>query len=159
MLERVVGALRGSGVRKIVVVLRPGDAEGRALAESLGVRVVEAENPDEGRAASVRAGLRAIPEDADGVLFALADQPFLESCDFDTLLARFERGDVGIVYATYGGERGSPVLFAARYRGELLELRGSEGGRVVLRRHGAEAAGVPLPPERGRDVDRPEDLR
>ena len=79
MLERVLAALRSSSVREIVVVLRAGDADGRRLAESVGVRAVHAEDPDEGRAASIRAGIRALPEDSDGILFALADQPFLES--------------------------------------------------------------------------------
>jgi molybdenum cofactor cytidylyltransferase len=159
MLQSVLAALRSSRVRRVVVVLREGDEEGRRLAESLGARAVDAEDADEGRAASVRAGLRALPEPSDGVLFALADQPYLETEDFDALIACFEEGDAGIVHAVYAGDRGSPVLFATRYRPELLALRGRDGGRQVIRRHIGDAAGVDLPPERGRDVDRPEDLR
>jgi molybdenum cofactor cytidylyltransferase len=145
-------------VRQVAVVLGAGDERGRALLDSIGVRAVEPESPDEGRAASVRAGLAALPPDAEGVLFALADQPFLEPEDFDALIERFERGDVGMVHATYDGERGSPVLFGVAYRAELEELRGSEGGRAVILRHPHDAVGVPLPPERGRDLDSPEDL-
>ena len=158
MLQRVLATLRSSRIREIVVVLREGDEDGRRLAESVGVHAVHAEDPDEGRAASVRAGLRALPEDADGVLFALADQPFLESGDFDKLIVAFAEGDAGIVYAEYAGAWGSPVLFAARYREELLRLRGEEGGRLILVRHAAHSLGVSLPPDRGKDVDRPEDL-
>ncbi len=158
MLERVLATLRSSRIREIVVVLREGDEDGRRLAESLGVRAVHAEDPDEGRAASVRAGLRALPEDSGAVLFALADQPFLEPGDFDKLIAAFAEGDAGIVYAEYAGARGSPVLFAARYREEMLRLRGEEGGRLILVRHAAHSLGVGLPPDRGKDVDRPEDL-
>ncbi len=158
MLERVLAALRSSSVREIVVVLRAGDADGRRLAESVGVRAVQAEDPDEGRAASIRAGLRALPEDSNGILFALADQPFLESVDFDRLIVAFAEGDAGIVYAEYEGARGSPVLFASRYREEILRLRGEEGGRLILDRHAASSLGVRLPPDHGKDVDRPEDL-
>jgi molybdenum cofactor cytidylyltransferase len=155
---RVVEALRGSRVREIAVVLRRGDEEGRALVQGRSVHVAEPEDPDEGRAASVRAGLRALPPDAEGVLFALADQPFLEPHDFDALIDRFAQGDAQIVYATYGGQRGTPVLFAAAYRAELEQLRGSEGGRTLILRHAEDAVGVPLSIERGRDLDLPEDL-
>jgi molybdenum cofactor cytidylyltransferase len=158
MLARVVRALARSRVRRTVVVLRPGDEAGHRLAAQLGVPAVEAESAREGRAASVRAGLRAVGEEADAVLFALVDQPFLEAGDFDALIERFARGGAGIVYPTYARDRGSPCLFARAYREELLRLRGSEGGRVVLGRHEEDSAPVALPPERGRDVDSPEDL-
>jgi molybdenum cofactor cytidylyltransferase len=158
MLERVVGALRLSLVREVVVVLRPDDRPGADIVARLGVRIATVEGPERGREASVRAGLELLGEKQDGVLFALADQPFLEPCDFDRLIDRFARGEAGIVHATYGGERGSPVLFGAAYRPELLALGAGEGGRVVVRRHPEDVVGVALPPERGRDVDRPGDL-
>ncbi len=158
MLDRVVSALSRSGVRESLVVVAQGDEEGRQRAASLGTRPVLAEDPHEGRAASVRAGVRALRADCEGVMFALADQPFLLPGDFGALVARFERADAGLVFATYAGRRGTPVLFSTSYRDELLALRGREGGRVVLARHAADAADVPLPPERGRDVNRPEDL-
>ncbi len=158
MLVRVVRALRESRAREVAVVLRSEDAVGRAALKPLGVRLLEAEDPDEGRAASVRAGVRAAAPEAEGLLFALADQPFLEPHDFDALIAAFARAKGGIVHASYAGQRGSPVLFAARYRDELLALRGSDGGRALLRRHSEEACAVELDVGRGRDVDRPGDL-
>lgn len=156
MLLRVVRALKASRVERIVAVLRPGDGEARRLLQEEDVPCVWAEDPEEGRAASVRAGVRALPSH-HAVLFALADQPWLEAGDFDRLLE--VAGSAGIVHASYGGERGSPVLFAARHRDALLELRGAEGGRSLIRRHPDDAAGVELDPARGRDLDRPEDLR
>lgn len=156
MLLRVVRAVKASRVERVVVVLRPGDEAARALLQGEGVSSVWAEDTEEGRAASLRAGVRALPSD-HAVLFALADQPHLESRDFDRLLEA--AGQAGIVHASYAGERGSPVLFAARYRDALLALRGAEGGRVLIRRHPDDTRGLELDPARGRDLDRPEDLR
>jgi CTP:molybdopterin cytidylyltransferase MocA len=156
MLLRVVRALKASRVERVVVVLRPGDETAGALLLEEGVSRVWAEDPEEGRAASLRAGVRALPSD-HAVLFALADQPWLESGDFDRLLEA--AGRAGIVHASYAGERGSPVLFAACYRDALLALRGTEGGRVLIRQHADDTVAVELDPERGRDLDRPEDLR
>jgi molybdenum cofactor cytidylyltransferase len=158
VLVRVVEALRSSRVHTIAVVLRPGDQEGKALLAGLDVKWVETEDAEEGRAASVRAGLAALSREAEGLLFALADQPFLLAEDFDALIERFARHDVGIVYAAYAGQRGTPVLFGAAYRSELQRLRGAEGGRVVILGHPDDAAAVALPPGRGLDLDRPEDL-
>jgi molybdenum cofactor cytidylyltransferase len=158
MVLRVVRALRESRVEHVVVVLRPGETASRAALEAAGASVVYAESAHEGRAASIRAGVRAAGPQVDGFLFALADQPFLGPGDFDALIERLGECPGAIVHACYAGERGSPVLFAGRFRGELLSLRGSQGGREVIRRHPGDATGVELEPEAGRDLDRPEDL-
>ena len=156
MIERVAQALLASAADPVVLVLRPGDEAGRAAAGRLDLPVALAEPPEEGRAASVRAGVRAAPADR-ALLFALADQPWLEAADFDRLIARAD--GAGIVQACYDGVAGSPVLFGPGYRDELLELSGPQGGRVLLARHPSEVATVELASERGRDVDRPGDLR
>ena len=158
MVVRVVRALRESRAEQVVAVLRPGDTASRAALEAAGASVVYAEGANEGRAASIRAGVRAAGPELDGFLFALADQPFLGPGDFDALIERLGERPDAIVHACYAGERGSPVLFAARFRGDLLRLRGSQGGRELIRRHPGDAIGVELEPEAGRDLDRPEDL-
>jgi molybdenum cofactor cytidylyltransferase len=158
LLERVVRALTRTSATRVFVVLAPGDAAGAELAERLGVAVAHAESADEGRAASVRAAVRAASGAAQGLLFALADQPFLEADDFERLIAELRRSPHAIVRARYDGEPGSPVLFARDYFAELLELRGREGGRSVIARHPGAVRPVDLPAARGRDLDRPEDL-
>jgi molybdenum cofactor cytidylyltransferase len=155
MLLRVVRALRASRVGGITAVLRDDDADGARALAGEGVRVVRAEAPAEGRAASVRAGVRAAAPGA-ALLFAMADQPFLEPGDFAALIAARRPGE--IVCARYAGERGTPVLFSSRYRAELLALRGAAGGREVLARNSDRVRLVDLDPAHGRDVDRPEDL-
>jgi molybdenum cofactor cytidylyltransferase len=158
LLERVVRALQATRATPIRVVLRPGDDAGVALAAKLGVPAIFAERADEGRAASVRAAVRAVAPDADGLLVALADQPFLESGDFAGLLDAFDGSRGGIVRARYAGEPGTPVVFARRFFPELLELRGRDGGRRVIAGHADAVHLVDLPPERGRDLDTPADL-
>jgi nucleoside-diphosphate kinase len=154
---RVVRALQRTSAARVSLVLAPDDAVGEALARELGVSAVPAEDPEEGRAASVRAAVRAAASDSRGLLFALADQPFLEAADFEVLFAAFRAAPDAIVRAVYAGEPGSPVLFPAACFGELLLLRGGEGGRSVVARHRERVRLVSLPPERGRDLDLPED--
>ncbi len=161
MLTWVVAALQDAGVDGIVGVLRPPDPSAEALLEELGASRAWAEPADEGRAASVRAGVRAAGREQD-LLFALADQPFLVGSDFRELIGGLigprAEGGGGIVHASYAGERGSPVLFAAAYREELLALEGAQGGREVIAAHPDELSAVELDPHRGRDVDEPSDV-
>ena len=158
LLEHVVRALADTSAARVAVVLAPGDVAGRALAERLDAVVVFAEDANEGRAASVRAAVRACSTSATGLLVALADQPFLGAADFEAIIGEFALSTRGIVRAHYAGEAGSPVLFAREYFAELLALRGREGGRTVIARHLGDLRSVELPRERGRDIDRPEDM-
>jgi CTP:molybdopterin cytidylyltransferase MocA len=157
LLAHVLRHLRPLELAGITAVLRPGDADGERIARAERAEVAWAEPADEGRAASVRAGVRAAPS-AAGWLFALADQPFLLPEDFAQLLAVARAEPSCIAHARYAGERGSPVLFGARFREELPALRGSEGGRVVLQAHPDAVRAVDLDVERGRDLDTPADL-
>jgi molybdenum cofactor cytidylyltransferase len=159
LAERVLRALRHAAVSRVSIVLAPDDGEGRALAARLGVAAVPAESADEGRAASVRAAVRAASPETAAILIALADQPFLLPADFEALLAAFRADPRGIVRARYAGVAGSPVVFARELFAELLALRGKEGGRALIAAHPELVRAVELPPERGRDLDTPEDLR
>ncbi len=158
MVVRVVRSLATAGIRDIVVVLRPDDREGPHLLAGEGVRTAIAEDADEGRAASLRAGIGATAAGARALLVALADQPFLLPEDFARLVAPFAGGRAEIVRASYAGAPGTPVLFAARFREQLLLARGEEGGRGVIARHPDAVELVALDAARGRDLDRPEDL-
>ena len=150
-------ALAATSAARVSIVLAPGDGEGRALAERLGIRALTAESSDEGRAASVRAAVRAAAPDSAAILFALADQPFLEAADFEKLFAAFRAEPRGVVRAQYGDQPGSPALFARAHFPELLELRGRDGGRALIARHAELVRSISLPMERGRDLDTPED--
>jgi len=155
LLLRSLRALLAAEVAEVCAVLAEGDLAGRDLAQACGVRAVFAA-PDEGRAASIRAGVEAWP-DAAGWLIAQADQPFLRGEDHDRLIRAF-RGGAPIVRAVYSGAPGTPVIFGRSFGAELRALSGRVGGRSVLQRHADRVTAVPLEPERGRDVDRPEDL-
>jgi nucleoside-diphosphate kinase len=89
----------------------------------------------------------------------MADQPWLSARDFDAMIDRLAERPGSIVHASYAGVRGTPVLFAGRFRDALLRLRGREGGREVMRRNSAQLCAVELDPRAGRDLDRPDDLR
>ena len=119
-----------------------------------GVRTVRNDAPGEGIASSLRCAIAALGgDDVDGVVIGLGDQPLVGSEAYRRVAA----ASSDLAYATYGGERGNPVLVGRRYWNEAMELRGDEGARVLFRRFPVVAVpcdGTGTPD----DVDTPADL-
>ncbi len=115
----------------IVVVGRQAEEVKRELGGARGKIVY---NPDweAGRSTSVHAGLRATNPNAAAAIFINADQPFLTANVVDTILQRYFQTLAPIVVPVYGGETGSPVLFARELFDELMQLTGEDGGRKIL---------------------------
>ena len=121
-----------------------------------GARIVINPAPEAGQSGSVRLGVLAA-EPGDRLLFLMGDQPFLDEATLTAILAADDGNR--IVYPTGAdGVPKSPVLFAARFRADLLALTGDEGGRQVRRRYPEACRAVRVLHERVLlDVDTPEE--
>jgi CTP:molybdopterin cytidylyltransferase MocA len=102
VLERV----RASAVEEIVVVA------GAYSLEAEGARIVECPDWERGPGASLRCGLAALPASAESAVVCLADGPTLEPDAIDRVIAAWRAGAGTLLAASYGGERGHPVLLA-----------------------------------------------
>ena len=96
--------------------------------------VTVVDQPGLGLSRSVRLGLEQLL-DCDGVLFLVADQPWLKRDSAEALAALWAQNPGKIAAMAHGGIRGNPCLFPARFYPELLELTGDRGGSAVIRRH------------------------
>jgi molybdenum cofactor cytidylyltransferase len=120
-------------------------------------RAVRNPRPEEGRSASIRAGLGALLGPPDALLLAAVDQP-LETGLVDALLAAAARewggaGDPGlprahaprlILVPVFEGRRGHPPLFNGALLPELLGVgEESEGLRAVVRRRPERVLEIP----------------
>lgn len=125
----------------IVVVGKQAEEVKRALAGTL-VQFVY--NPDwsAGRSTSVQAGLKAMNPNAAAAIFVNTDQPFLTTGVIDTILQRYFQTLAPIVVPVYGGETGSPALFARELFDELMQLIGEDGGREILKARADQAERV-----------------
>lgn len=116
-------------------------------------------NPDyaDGQATSVRVGVEwAIDRDADAVLIALGDMPWVQPETYSAVLDAYRDG-ADIVVPAYDGQRGNPVLFGARHFDALCDVTGDSGGRQLFATN--DVTRVPVDdPGVGRDVDTPDDL-
>lgn len=119
----------------VIVVLGARADKIRARAARPATFVV---NPDyaRGQTTSMQCGLRAVPPDADGVLFTLVDHPAVAPETIDALLAG--PGAALLRVPRYRGRRGHPIWFSRGLIPEFLALPETGAARDVVRAHAAE---------------------
>lgn len=132
----------GANVERIAPVL-----------DGLPVNIVIADDWEEGMAASLRAGVRAVA-DAEAVLLLLCDQPLVTTAHLQALVDAYEPG--GIVASDYGDALGPPCLFDCAYFPQLLSLSGDSGARKLLQQLPCRSI---LFPEGRYDIDDPVALK
>jgi molybdenum cofactor cytidylyltransferase len=108
---------------------------------------------------SIRAGIAVLPDEIDGAFIILGDMPLIQSATLEALKGQFIRNQGHkIVYPTYQGQQGHPVLFPARFFPTLLELTGDQGAKSLLTTYSPEVLAVPVDsPEILMDCDTRED--
>lgn len=95
------------------------------------ITVVENENWMAGQSSSLKAGVAALPDSCDGVIFLLADQPQISVHLLDTLRLAAEKGAV-VAAPMIDGRRGNPVYFNRQTFPLLNSITGDQGGRAVM---------------------------
>ena len=130
------------------VILVTGHASGRVRSEvaDLDLRAVQNPSYADGQSGSVRCGLAAVGDDAEGVMFLPVDQPGLDAAIIDRLLGAFD-GPASIIVPAFRGRRGAPVTFGRDWFARLKDLRGDEGARPLLRELAARVEEVELDSE------------
>src|SRR5207245_9375488 len=103
--EDVVERVRAAGVTEVVVVAGAYELETRG-------RVVDCPEWERGPGASLRCGLAALPENAEAAIVVLADGPDLASAAIERIVEAWRAHGDDVLAASYGGERGHPVLIA-----------------------------------------------
>jgi molybdenum cofactor cytidylyltransferase len=160
-LVRIVAeqALASKASEVIVVTGHQADLVEQALA---GLKVKFARNPDfaGGLASSVKSGIAAVHEKADGAVVCLGDMPLISAQLIDRLIETFEpdRGHL-IAVPVSEGRRGNPVLWSRRFFRELMTLDGDIGARYLIAKHAEAVAEVPVEGDSAfLDIDTPQAL-
>lgn len=144
VIETVIGNVTASRVSHTVVVLGYGWTQIFRLIEHLPVEVIVNPRPERGMISSVQWALAQMNQSVEGMLFVLGDQPLIPTWVHDTMIATFAYHPDSIVVPTYGGKRGHPALFSARFRQEILDLPTDQGLNTLLRTHPEAVREVPV---------------
>lgn len=120
LLPEVLRRVRESSVDDVLVVTGAHPLE-------TDVRVVRCPEWELGPGASLRCGLAALDEDVEAGVVVLADGPDLSPAAIDRVVAAWGDGVGEIVAASYGGDRGHPVVLARSVWGRIPD----EGARAL----------------------------
>jgi molybdenum cofactor cytidylyltransferase len=144
----------------VIVVTGHQRAEIERALGAMPVRLVH--NPDfaQGLGTSLKAGIAAVPAQAEAVLVLLGDMPRVDAPLLNRLIAAFDpdRGAL-VVVPTFEGKRGNPVLWSRRFFPDLMAIEGDVGARHLIGRYAEAVVEVPVDGVAAfDDVDTPEAL-
>lgn len=150
MLDVVCESALRAGLAPVIAVI-PSE-----VPTPSGVTRVANDQPDDGLSASLRLGIAAVPQDADGVVILLGDQPTVAPSTIRALL-NADREGRPVVASLIGDVIGPPLLLERRAFELVERTAGDEGLRGVLAAH-TELVTPFLPDDEPVDVDTPDDL-
>jgi len=163
VIERVVGSFRDAGISDVRVVAGYRRKILVPVLNRLGVEVIINYRYAEGMFSSVQAAVKSLDPSTAAFFLMPADVPLVNSATISYLAESYGRHPGKILVPVYGGKRGHPPLFAARFAGEIINYGGEGGLGGILGLHSADI--VTLPVADGNillDIDTPgdyEDMR
>ncbi len=160
MLLHAVNAALASKAASVTVVLG-FDAE-RAEALLAGRRVTIVRNPDfaQGMSTSLRAGIAALPAEAEAAVVLLADMPRISAVQVDRVIDAFEAKRPAIVVPQRDGRRGNPILWPREFFAAMQAVSGDQGARGLLEANAQRIRSVDMDDDAiHADVDTPDTLR
>ena len=160
LVRIVVDAALASRARPVVVVTGHQRDQVEAALAGLPVKFVHNPHFADGLGTSLKAGIAALPAEADGAIVCLGDMPQVDAALIDRLIGAFDP-DKGalVVVPTIDGKRGNPVVWSRRFFPDLMAVEGDVGARHLIGRYPEAVTEVPLTGTAAlTDVDTPEAL-
>ncbi len=160
LVRIVTEAALASRARPVIVVT--GHQRDKVEAALAGLPVKFVHNPlfADGLGTSLKAGIAALPAEADGAIVCLGDMPQVDAVLIDRLIGAFDPNHGALVVVpTIDGKRGNPVVWSRRFFPDLMTVEGDVGARYLIGRYTEAVAEVPLTGTAAlTDVDTPEAL-
>ena len=154
VLNSVVDVAIQTGLSPVIIVL---GANADLIEPELldGCFVVRNDKWSLGQSSSIRVGLAELPEDTEGVLILLGDQPQINPLFCASIIQKgLDSGKITIPYVN--DRRANPVFFPKHTVDRLGEVTGDRGGRAIFSEFQVEL--LPwLDDCMAMDIDTPED--
>ena len=129
IILHTAGSLTAAGFSPLAVTR---SAEIKALMDREGIACVLHDGPK--KSDTIHTGILHTDPEAAGYLFMPGDQPLVRPASLRRLAEQFFRCPERAVRLGFGETPGSPVLFPASCREDLLAYEGERGGMDVIRK-------------------------
>ena len=144
-------------IEKTIVVA--WDREILDLAESFGFTGVYNDDKTDDPSITVKLGMENLPDDTDGCMLLVADQPLLTKESLNNLCALYDENPSCICAVSEKGEQRNPVIYPGFILPEFMELPPFKRGKSIIKRHKDILQLYEIPDSRElMDVDCIEDL-
>ena len=154
LVRRAVRQVSEAGFDDVLVVVGSEHEQTLAALEGLAVRHAINVQYASGMGSSFRTAVEHLAGSA-AAMFALADQPFVTTTEYRTVLDAYREHHPPIVSVRYGDVMAPPHLFERELFPELAQLQ--HGARSLLLRHLERTLVLQFPPDLLIDIDTPED--
>ena len=154
LVRRAVRQVCHAGFDDVLVILGSEHEKTLEALEGLAVRHAINAHYASGMGSSFRTAVEHLA-DSTAAMFALADQPFVTTHEYRTVLDAYRRHAPAIVSVRYGEVMAPPHLFEREFFPELAQLQ--HGARPVLQRYPERTVILKFPPDLLVDIDTPED--
>ena len=128
------------------------------LADDFSFQTVVNDRPELGISRSVMLGTTALKGRCGGILYMVADQPWLKRESVSRMLDVFRDHPDCIVSMSSSGKRGNPCIFPKACFDELCCLSGDKGGRTVIEQHEDQLILFETAETELKDIDTPKDI-
>jgi molybdenum cofactor cytidylyltransferase len=154
LVRRTVRQVCDAGFDDVLVVV--GNDWENTLAALDGLPIRHAVNADyaSGMGSSFRTAVEHLGGSA-AAMFALADQPFVTTNEYRTVLDTYRRESPPIVSVRYGDVMAPPHLFQSEFFPELAQMQ--HGARSLLQKHHDRTTVLHFGADLLMDIDTPED--
>jgi molybdenum cofactor cytidylyltransferase len=121
------------------------------------VSIVEVEDWQSGLSASLKAAIRAVPENVAAAFIFLGDMPDVPTALCPDLIAAIRNGASAAI-PDHQGTPGHPALLSRSLFPAIMDLTGDQGAGTLLRTLGDRLTRLPAPQAAVFDIDRQDDL-
>ena len=111
------------------------DKEILELAESFGFSGVYNDDKTDDPSITVKLGMENLPDDTDGCMLLVADQPLLTKESLENLCALFDENPECMCAVSENGEQRNPVIYPKFVFPEFMGLPPYERGKAVIKKH------------------------
>ncbi|MGV0005291.1 MAG: nucleotidyltransferase family protein [Candidatus Porifericomitaceae bacterium WSBS_2022_MAG_OTU9] len=157
LLQHAINITKSLFDKNIIVVL---GANARLIQPRLneGEITIETNNDwQSGISSSIRAGIKALPEDTKAVIILLCDQPLINKSSLKKLIDLWQQRSNSIVASEYQGTLGVPAIFPAAFFSQLESLQGDKGAKQLLMSMKEQVLTISIP-EASIDIDTQNDF-
>ncbi len=158
IIESVIKETMASKLEEIYIVCQEGKV--KDIGSKYSINIILNKRANEGQSTSIVEALRQIEDinKYDSFMFLMGDQPLINKDFLNEMINFYYDNKYSILVPVYNSKRGTPVIFSSTWREKLLDLKGDEGGRQIIKKYGEEVLEYKVDSESlGVDIDNLED--